>query len=57
MLNMKLIDCTDGSDETAVTCVSFQCSDSKFRCAYGACVDRTAECNEVKNCADNSGTM
>lgn len=49
------LDCTDESDETTVTCISFQCSDSEFQCAYGACVDRTAECDGVRNCADNSG--
>lgn len=48
-------DCTDGSDETVLECISFQCSDTKFRCAYGACVNLTAECDGVKDCADNSG--
>lgn len=55
--NIKSIDCTDGSDETVTECISFQCSDSKFRCSYGACVNKTSECNGVKDCSDNSGNL
>lgn len=46
---------TDGSDETVRECISFQCGEDKYRCTYGACVNKTAECNNFKDCADNSG--
>lgn len=52
---LGIADCTDGSDETVRECISFQCSDSKFRCTYGACVNKTAECDGTKDCHDNSG--
>lgn len=47
----------DGSDETVRECISFQCGEDKYRCTYGACVNKTAECNNYKDCADNSGNM
>ncbi|KAI8045544.1 hypothetical protein M5D96_001726 [Drosophila gunungcola] len=48
--------CPDGSDETALTCVSQRqhCSKPYFQCTYGACVIGTAGCNGVSECADGS---
>lgn len=42
------VDCSDGSDETVLECISFQCREDKFRCSYGACVEHSAECNGEK---------
>ncbi|XP_039490589.1 modular serine protease isoform X1 [Drosophila santomea] len=48
--------CPDGSDETALTCVSQRqhCTKPYFQCTYGACVIGTAGCNGVSECADGS---
>ncbi|ALC45275.1 modSP, partial [Drosophila busckii] len=48
--------CPDGSDETALNCISQReyCSKPYFQCSYGACVIGTAACNGIKECADNS---
>ncbi|XP_017039627.1 modular serine protease [Drosophila ficusphila] len=48
--------CPDGSDETALTCISQRkfCSKPYFQCTYGACVIGTAGCNGVPECADGS---
>lgn len=48
--------CPDGSDETALTCVSQRqhCTKPYFQCTYGACVIGTAGCNGVNECADGS---
>lgn len=54
-LSVGIADCTDGSDESVRECISFQCSGDKFRCTYGACVNKTAECDGAKDCNDNSG--
>ncbi|KAH8289059.1 hypothetical protein KR054_008100, partial [Drosophila jambulina] len=48
--------CPDGSDETAMTCISQreQCNKPFFQCTYGACVIGTAACNNIQECADGS---
>ncbi|XP_062122287.1 modular serine protease [Drosophila sulfurigaster albostrigata] len=48
--------CPDGTDETALNCISQRqhCSKPYFQCSYGACVIGTAACNGVKECADGS---
>ncbi|XP_008207498.1 modular serine protease [Nasonia vitripennis] len=48
------VDCTDRSDETVLSCGSFNCPQYVFRCAYGACIDNDLKCNGVVNCADGS---
>lgn len=53
-----IINCSDGSDETVAQCVTIQCPSYSFRCTYGACVSRVAECNgRTYECADNSDEM
>lgn len=32
----------------------YSCASYAFRCSYGACVDKTAKCNGVKDCVDGS---
>lgn len=47
-----LRDCADGSDETVRSCAAKTCPSYLFQCAYGACVDSDANCNQVrKACA------
>ncbi|XP_063632328.1 modular serine protease-like [Cydia splendana] len=48
--------CADGSDETLESCAGRRCAPYLFQCAYGACVDADAECNEdgTLHCADGS---
>lgn len=43
-----VVNCADGSDETAIACITTDCPRYSFRCAYGACVGQTAECNGVR---------
>lgn len=51
-------DCTDGSDESVLECISFQCdADTKFRCLYGACIDKSLECNGQNDCIDKSDEL
>lgn len=53
-----MINCSDGSDETAAQCIAIHCPSYSFRCTYGACVSRTAECNGRQyECADNSDEL
>lgn len=50
--------CSDGSDETPSQCIKINCPSYSFRCTYGACVSRTAECNgRTYECADNSDEL
>lgn len=42
-------ECSDNSDEILETCASTVCPSHLFQCAYGACVDAGAECNNVSN--------
>ncbi|CAH0756936.1 unnamed protein product [Diatraea saccharalis] len=37
--------------------VPIRCQSNWFRCTYGACVDGTAPCNNVQECADNSDEL
>lgn len=32
----------------------YRCPNFTFRCSYGACVDLSAKCNGLQDCADNS---
>ena len=41
------IHCRDGSDENLMSCSSFTCPANYFQCAYGACIDEAAQCNNV----------
>lgn len=53
-----IVNCSDGSDETASQCIAINCPLYSFRCTYGACVSRTAECNGLTyECADNSDEL
>lgn len=47
-------DCHDGSDESATLCSRTLCPESKFKCLYGACVDRSKKCDGIRDCADGS---
>nr|XP_022904311.1 modular serine protease-like [Onthophagus taurus] len=49
-----LVDCIDGSDETAEKCSKIQCPYYSFQCTYGPCINRNKICDGVKDCADNS---
>ncbi|XP_050676515.1 low-density lipoprotein receptor-like [Leptidea sinapis] len=42
------VHCADGSDETLRACAGATCSTNLFQCAYGACVDEAADCNDEK---------
>lgn len=47
-------DCYDGSDESNELCSRTVCPINKFKCHYGACVDRTRKCNGIRDCVDGS---
>lgn len=36
---------------------NYRCPKYAFQCAYGACVDGSAECNSKKDCVDNSDEL
>lgn len=38
-------------------CISKRCPSYAFRCIYGACVSRKAECDGKRDCADNSDEL
>lgn len=46
--------CSDKSDESPELCVGTICLEGTFRCAYGACISKTALCNHVTDCRDGS---
>lgn len=48
------IDCHDGSDELAALCSHTVCPETKFKCLYGACVDRSRKCDGIRDCHDGS---
>lgn len=53
-----IVNCPDGSDESARQCIAINCPSYSYRCTYGACVSRTAECNgRAYECADNSDEL
>ncbi|XP_026166513.1 low-density lipoprotein receptor class A domain-containing protein 3 isoform X1 [Mastacembelus armatus] len=47
-------DCPDGSDEENCTGNPLVCSETRFKCRNGRCVDRSFLCNGQDNCQDNS---
>eukprot|EP00064_Thunnus_orientalis_P009690 superscaffoldBa00001246_g9716 len=47
-------DCPDGSDEENCTGNPLVCSEARFKCRNGRCVDRSFLCNGQDNCQDNS---
>lgn len=48
------IDCHDGSDEIAALCSHTVCPESKVKCFYGACIDRSKKCDGIRDCHDGS---
>ncbi|KAL9890145.1 modular serine protease-like [Glossina fuscipes fuscipes] len=54
-----VVDCQDGSDETAENCIQVHstCHTFAFKCAYGACIANGYRCNGRKDCADNSDEL
>ncbi|KAH8312102.1 hypothetical protein KR044_009415, partial [Drosophila immigrans] len=51
------VNCQDGSDEMNELCIGRQCSEESFRCAYGACIAKTAACNHAIDCRDSSDEL
>ncbi|XP_004529370.2 modular serine protease [Ceratitis capitata] len=52
-------DCKDGADEGMLSmnrnpCMDAPCTDSSFKCHYGACIPYDQKCDGEKNCADGS---
>uniref|UniRef100_A0A1A9WL80 Peptidase S1 domain-containing protein n=1 Tax=Glossina brevipalpis TaxID=37001 RepID=A0A1A9WL80_9MUSC len=54
-----VVDCQDGSDETAENCIQgyATCHTFAFKCSYGACITGGYRCNGRKDCADNSDEL
>lgn len=48
------IDCDDASDESSELCTRTVCPINKFKCHYGACLDRSKKCNGIRECVDGS---
>ncbi|CAH1774180.1 unnamed protein product, partial [Owenia fusiformis] len=47
-------DCSDGSDETVLTCPVTSCRAEEFRCDDGSCIDARLRCNRAFDCVDGS---
>lgn len=47
-------DCSDESDENAITCHEYPCPEYTFRCLYGGCIQQEVICDGVKDCIDGT---
>ncbi|XP_059045001.1 modular serine protease-like [Achroia grisella] len=54
---MKLVIFQLPTTTVRTTTLKLGCQNNWFQCTYGACVDGTAPCNGVQDCADNSDEL